>query len=1232
MAQKISQTQMEQPDSTAYSEVMMVLGALNYSHSKKNNFIKDERGFAGRDRFVGGGLVSNTEYNQTMTALRPNNFEAFKKKRLKEIEAYFAQKEACDRVDFEVYQMMNISSHPNPYFDNQNEVMLKCRDKFMEGGATRGQWEDYYNYFRNGYMTYAQDTVNTIKQRMKPVDALILQEYMMLSLAENYAEFAQRMGQMPVDDVLSLSAFPLASKTLWLGETGIRNVYGNEAYDVLRGSAYMVALSPVLGGWNFYKEIRGDAEQADKEMLQQFFQSNELKNSSRFDVFQNINNLLSYPEELQPSNLDLMKIAQSGLQLYKYYDEDANPNEWDQYLEKWARQLRGGVTPWEGYQDHLDNQKFDMIIKPASQVKGKVQAHEDVMTSIENSQWFKLMHIYYYEQEKQKQAEEKRSIEEQEEYFVQEEKTLKEKAQEDIEKYKASAKEARERWQKLKSDKNASLEAIKAAYDEYVNWQTASEKCSNRMNLDLSAMKRKHEDARNGLKDEHKRQRLFDLIDWYGEDDPTNGKLKKLKEKYDELSRIEKAYHDKVLLIETEYKQKSEESAREARQLFFEKEENARVKQEVEIWDNELRLCDEERKGIDVTDSAALAENERKRKEIERTLERKEKALAVLEKELEAKIAYDMQFLAESMSEQLVRAGRNYDAEVTPVKKSIKYIEKGIERFLPLEPEPLNDSTWYPAGQYSRDFLMAEARRAGLVPLEQDFQPNNFEAGTMNYSMALLIKKLRDSGMKEEAGILENAVKTQQEYEFMRRYVTRFQKACREDPELLSYLQNQMHEEMTPEMRINMHKSNMMDVNLTTNLNPLNENCRSLLSNFADRLVQPEEIADKTFEFGNMAACSVVGVGCSLIPGTGLVINLTATSGTYMLINACKDEIESTGWYQDFKNFTSSDEFTKGCNAAVWGEMNKCQDDYRKMTQQYDAKTAHSFSDEEFDVAIEYGLRYGSIDQRPMFKIIKRGREFEVLRKIELENLRNHADEIKNVRAKIKQNPNDLDAQIKLAELLPFSEIVAQTEAAVEANKRQLAENPNNRDAQASQRELMELNLAIQCARTGHYFFYAQMGMDLRNQHQQMSINDLNTHIQGNYNETDVWMLSALLKSQQECVASMLEYSNRDMLITAWRKGGALPIEKMPESIDTSYDYKTTDGILNSIGSEQELSQARTGSVRSTLGASQQDATALAVEETPVKSVSRLQASGSAILGDTDETENVLTRQGTRVS
>ncbi len=149
-----------------------------------------------KESSVKGDVTRNAEQSKIIKKLQADNLEPFKGKRLKEIEDYFAQKDACERVDFEVYKMIKFSSHSTPYIDNWSEIVGKCHGKSMEGGAAKGQWEKYYTYFQSKPMVNAEEAMEYIKSHISTEEEVILQEHAMLSQSQNSYELLQKIGNL----------------------------------------------------------------------------------------------------------------------------------------------------------------------------------------------------------------------------------------------------------------------------------------------------------------------------------------------------------------------------------------------------------------------------------------------------------------------------------------------------------------------------------------------------------------------------------------------------------------------------------------------------------------------------------------------------------------------------------------------------------------------------------------------------------------------------------------------------------------------------------------------------------------------------------------------------------------------------------------------------------------------------------------------------------------------------
>ncbi len=1182
MSRKISQNGVIIPESTAFREAVADLGILSYYHGKKDYFTIDKRLSADTADNVGGKTALTMGYNDTITLLRPDNFEAFKNRRLQEIEAYFSHADNDDRVHFEMYRLIKSIENPQVSYV---EIRNKCHENMLNTGvynanmAWRVHWENYYNQFRNPSLVVA-DTLKEVESNISNSQNLqLLHEYQMLSSSKNYTAYATQMNMFqsyrPIAWFDTANADLLGTKALYLG-----------------GSTEQSVIQDPVAGLNrsFIQDLHFAETQKDNEAVSILLQMQAYRRRTEFEACQGINNLLVSSQTLQPSSLNIRDIIAAGMGACGDYIEQENPNTIsNKFKYRWA-QLMGYLPSQEDLQDYLAGQKFEIIKKPLYVLEGSVQAHESVMRGVENADWFKLMQIYYYDEVKRQTAEQKQQTEAQEKEFQAEKEKLQSEGQQQIEHYRILAAQKKQQWEKLLKN-NATSAECEAAYKEYVDADSSVTIEQSHLEDRLRRLNVQHQRQVERTQRQQNRQPLFDLIEWYGADDPTNGNLKLLKDKNDEWERLEEAYQVKRDKIQNEYESDFRELEKNIRMQYADRLERA----EMNIRASQEKygvLCQIGLKTVNIKDEKQLKEHQARLAIVEKEIADNVAEKYKYENEIVERIHQKTLPLAQLAYDSFGIERRSYERAKKDIEKEIQALETQVGKVLPLKPEPLNANDWYPEGQYSREAFMRAARRAGLVPEVQDYSNgNSFEVGTTEQGVARFIERLKDNGLNKQAQLVENAVQTRQKYEFMRRYVTRFQKACQENPELLPYLQNQMHERMTPEMRINMDKSNMMDVNLTTNINPLNETCRQLVDTFAKRLVQPGEVADKTFELANMTVSGAVGLSCSLVPGKGVVLGMVAGTGTYMAINAYKDEIETAGWYQDFKRFTSSDEFTKGCNKTVYREIEQCQEGYRILSQQYEAKTA-ALPDDDFDTAIEYGLRYGSADQRKVFKIMKRGRELEVLKKIEEDNrLALGEEKIKEMEEKLRQNPNDYALEARLLELLPYKGICVELEQAIKINEARLAENSQDMNALARRDELMEFVLAKQGADTGHYFYYAQLGTDLQKEKQNVDIESQFNFIQGHYNTSDISKLIELIQSQQECVASMLEYSNRDMLISAWRRDGALPIEKMPASIETGYDYKPTEDIIYQYHFDEtveELPPEQMGSICSVLAGAQQ--------------------------------------------
>ncbi len=401
---------------------------------------------------------------------------------------------------------------------------------------------------------------------------------------------------------------------------------------------------------------------------------------------------------------------------------------------------------------------------------------------------------------------------------------------------------------------------------------------------------------------------------------------------------------------------------------------------------------------------------------------------------------------------------------------------------------------------YQRGVLMRWARDKGLIPPEH------------SYANVKNLEQAGDIGERLQQSLQQLHV-AEDEYDFLIACVTEFQEACRQNPELLKGLAQRANP-IIP-LQVGMPSQDIID------------SMKEVRNNFEDRLMRRGETSTITYNafrdgvsLGSAWAVTRFSPykGMIAFMGTAAAVGGTIDLATYGLQNW---SITAEGC-KKVQAYFSSPEFTEYWNEEELAELNVCVAAYSKMAEQYEAKTA-ALPMNDFDFALEYALRHAEGNHYSVLQGVKRARDLEWLKQ-------HHPKEYQDLWNRYEKLRDD------------FAE---------------------TGDMGIASR-LAELGAALNGAETGQYFYYAQQALMLSEAAETQDLSHFVMVLDEHHNPQENQAMQGLMTVQQAAFASAMEYTNCEMMLSAWQRGGR------PKTFEEENHCETAEEILEELECEVE--------------------------------------------------------------
>ncbi len=423
-------------------------------------------------------------------------------------------------------------------------------------------------------------------------------------------------------------------------------------------------------------------------------------------------------------------------------------------------------------------------------------------------------------------------------------------------------------------------------------------------------------------------------------------------------------------------------------------------------------------------------------------------------------------------------------------------------------------------------------KNANRVGIENKARENGLIRDKDNYTLTgdVLSSVSENIGQRAEniRQKLKELSQIEDAYDFWMERIHEFQEACKEDEYLLYRLS----------------KSEGAEYFLRTidSLKPVRDEMAEIIRNFEDRLLQKGEAAEVAYNVAQEGVCNIAGgLAAWKVPGkkgklmvySGVVV--VASVGMEGLSHGMSEWSLTKDGCKKIRDWVSSPEFTEWFNKDIRDDLEGCIYAYTRLSDLYEDRTS-KLSMKNFDTALEYALKRSSADQQYIIGFVKLAR---------------------NLVHMMKQKPEDYD--YFLSEYEPQKEYVLKEIKRLNDLK-EATTDPNQieqYDAQLSElgsvaKQMSKIDLALKAAQTGHYFYYAQMWKTPDKLIGNFRENLEDSWRSPRYNKREQNALLALRTAEYAVLASVMEYTNRDIVLSEWQKAGK-PRRSIIENVPGGY-------------------------------------------------------------------------------